>query len=182
MSSGCPSLAQKHLLLLSPILSRLIRVPCVDVPRSCTSTPSPYLTICSCISVYNFMSRYWARGKFGEHGRGVRVARGLRDVTRSINLVFPFQWRSLCHAHWIHPHLVGSVAGGGQASYWELRAVTRQLAATREGYWSILRNVAIFLKRLLDVTVVRLIVTSVNIVCSRCGDYFPSLVQAKKKT
>ena len=179
MSSGCLSLAQKLLLLLFSILSRLIRVPCVDVPRSCTSTPSPYLTISSCVSVC--MSRYWARGKFGEHERGVRVARGLRDVTRSINLVFPFQWRSLCHAHWIHPHLVGSVEGGGQASYWELRAVTQELAATREGYWSILRNVAIFLKRLLDVTVVRLIVTSVNIVCSRRDDYFPSLVQTRMK-
>ena len=159
------------------ILSRLIQVPFADVPRSCTSTPSPYLTISSCVSVR--MSRYRARGKFGEQERGVRVARGLRDVTRGINynLVFPFQ----CHVHWIHPHLVGSVEGGGQASYWELRAVTQELAATREGYWSILRNVAIFVKRLLDVTVVRLIVTSVNIACSRRADYFPRVVQTKKK-
>ena len=38
-----PSLAQKHLLLMLAILSRLIRVPFADVPRSCTSTPSLYL-------------------------------------------------------------------------------------------------------------------------------------------
>ena len=69
--------------------------------------------------------------------------------------MFPFQWWSLCRAHWTRPHLVGSVEGGGQASYWEFRAVTRELAATCEGYWSILRNVAIFLKWLLDVTVIR---------------------------
>ena len=33
-----------------------------------------HLTISSCVSVS--MSRYWALGKFGEHERGVRVARG----------------------------------------------------------------------------------------------------------
>ena len=91
------------------ILSRLIRVPFADIPRSCTSTPGPYLTISSCVSV--LMVRYRARGKFGEHERGVRVARGLRDVKRSINLVFPFQWRCLCHVHWIHPHLGGQRRG-----------------------------------------------------------------------
>ena len=33
----------KHLLPMLSILSRLIRVPFADVPRSCTSTPSGYL-------------------------------------------------------------------------------------------------------------------------------------------
>ena len=42
-----PSLAQEHLLLMLLILSRLIRVPFADVPRPCTSTPSPYRSILS---------------------------------------------------------------------------------------------------------------------------------------
>ena len=29
------------------------------------------------------MSRYWARGKFGEHERGVRVARGAAESNSS---------------------------------------------------------------------------------------------------
>ena len=41
-----------------------------------------YLTISSCISVR--MSRYWARGKFGEHERGVRVARGAAECNSSL--------------------------------------------------------------------------------------------------
>ena len=30
------------------------------------------------------MSKYWARGKFGEHERGVRVARGAAESTSSL--------------------------------------------------------------------------------------------------
>ena len=42
-----------------------------------------YLTIISsCVSVC--MSRYWARGKFGEHERGVRVARGTAESNCSL--------------------------------------------------------------------------------------------------
>ena len=40
------------------------------------------LTISSCISVR--MSRYLARGKFGEHERGVRVARGAAESNSSL--------------------------------------------------------------------------------------------------
>ena len=40
------------------------------------------LTISSCVSVR--MSRYWARGKFGEHERGVRVARGAAECNSSL--------------------------------------------------------------------------------------------------
>ena len=36
-----------------------------------------YTVLASCVSV--LMSRYWARGKFREHERGVRVARGAAD-------------------------------------------------------------------------------------------------------
>ena len=39
-------------------------------------------TISSCVSVS--MSRYWARGKFGEHERGVRVARGAAESNSSL--------------------------------------------------------------------------------------------------
>ena len=41
-----------------------------------------HLTISSCVSVR--MSRYWARGKFGEHERGVRVARGAAECNSSL--------------------------------------------------------------------------------------------------
>ena len=71
--------------------------------------------------------------------------------------------------------------GGCQANYWELRAITRELAVTREGYWSILRNLAIFLKLLWESAVVKLTVTSVNIVCSWHADDFPSLLYSKKR-
>ena len=37
------------------------------------------LTISSCVSVR--MSRYWARRKFAEHERGIRVARGAAETT-----------------------------------------------------------------------------------------------------
>ena len=40
------------------------------------------LTISSCVSVR--MSRYWARGKFGEHERGVRDARGAAKFNSSL--------------------------------------------------------------------------------------------------
>ena len=40
------------------------------------------LTISSCVSVR--MSRYLARGKFGEHGRGVRVARDAAECNSSL--------------------------------------------------------------------------------------------------
>ena len=30
------------------------------------------------------MSRYWARGKFGEHERGVRIARGAAECNSSL--------------------------------------------------------------------------------------------------
>ena len=45
-----------------------------------------YLTISSCVSVR--MSRYWARGKFGEHERGVRVARGAAECNSSLFSAF----------------------------------------------------------------------------------------------
>ena len=41
-----------------------------------------YLTISPCVSVR--MSRCWARGKFGEHERGVRVARGAAECNFSL--------------------------------------------------------------------------------------------------
>ena len=41
-----------------------------------------YLTISSCVSVR--MSRYWACGRFGEHERGVRVARGAAECNSSL--------------------------------------------------------------------------------------------------
>ena len=40
------------------------------------------LTISSCVSVR--MSRYWALEKFGEHERGVRVARGATECNSSL--------------------------------------------------------------------------------------------------
>ena len=40
------------------------------------------LTISSYVSVR--MSRYWACGKFGEHKRGVRVARGAAESNSSL--------------------------------------------------------------------------------------------------
>ena len=52
------------------------------------------LTISSCVSVR--VSRYWARWKFGEHERGVRVARGATVHTneRSINVIHRMhKWR-----------------------------------------------------------------------------------------
>ena len=45
-------------------------------------TENQQLTISSCVSVR--MSRYWARGKFGEHERGVRVARGAAECNSSL--------------------------------------------------------------------------------------------------
>ena len=44
MSSGCPPW-----LKMLPILSRLIRVPFADVPRSCTSSPSPHVYLAASI-------------------------------------------------------------------------------------------------------------------------------------
>ena len=44
-------------------------------------SPGSYLTIGSCASVRS--SRYEARGKFGEHERCVRVARGVADSNSS---------------------------------------------------------------------------------------------------
>ena len=41
-----------------------------------------HLTISSCVSVR--MSKYWALGKFGEHERGVRVARGVAESNSSL--------------------------------------------------------------------------------------------------
>ena len=41
-----------------------------------------HLTISSCVSVR--MSKYWAFGKFGEHERGVRVARGVAESNSSL--------------------------------------------------------------------------------------------------
>ena len=46
-----------------------------------------YITISSCISVR--MSRYWARGKLGEHERGVRVARGAAECNSSLLSALP---------------------------------------------------------------------------------------------
>ena len=40
------------------------------------------VNISSCVSVH--MSRYWARGKLGEHKRGVRVARGTAECNSSL--------------------------------------------------------------------------------------------------
>ena len=59
--------------------------------RTITSRKNFKLTISSCVSVR--MSRYWARGKFGEQERGVRVARGtatcnssfLSNIIKAIN-------------------------------------------------------------------------------------------------
>ena len=49
--------------------------------RTITSRKNFKLTISSCVSVR--MSRYWARGKFGEQERGVRVARGTASCNSS---------------------------------------------------------------------------------------------------
>ena len=38
------------------------------------------------------MSRYWARGKFGEHERGVRVARGAAECNSSATSLAPPVW------------------------------------------------------------------------------------------
>ena len=57
------------------------------------------LTISSCVSVR--MSRYWARGKFGEHERGVRVARGAAECNSSLlltllNLCYNVVYEGIC--------------------------------------------------------------------------------------
>ena len=38
------------------------------------------------------MSRYWARGKFGEHERGVRVPRGAAECNSSLLTLAPCAW------------------------------------------------------------------------------------------
>ena len=48
----------------------------------CSAMADVWLTISLCVSVR--MSRYWALGKFGEHERGVRVARGVAESNSSL--------------------------------------------------------------------------------------------------
>ena len=56
------------------------------------------LTISSCVSVR--MSRYWARRKFAEHERGIRVARGAAESNSSILVLFKLPKCSISrHTH-----------------------------------------------------------------------------------
>ena len=48
----------------------------------CSAMAVVWLTTSSCVGVR--MSRYWALGKFGEHERGVRVARGVAESNSSL--------------------------------------------------------------------------------------------------
>ena len=70
--SGIPCNSERDWRVHIDVLYLLPRLPCWSI----------HLTISSYVSLR--MSRYWARGKFGEHERGVRVARGAAECNSSL--------------------------------------------------------------------------------------------------